>query len=120
MKGKYFINNNEKNMLIKIILDTKSEYIRKQERRNRIVQFSDIDDIEIQDMIQLEDLFYKQELIRFAEPYLKAKEFELFKSAVYNAENIEQFKRFLFKNRNYDYKILKKVLKKIGGIFNEQ
>ena len=119
MYGKYFINNDEKNVLIKIIRDTRNEYLRKKIRRENIVQFDSLDDIEISDVIHLEEIFYKQELIRFSEPYLKEKELEIFKRAIYNSEHIEEFKRFLHDNNNYDYKILLKVLKKIGGMFSE-
>ena len=54
MYGKYFINNDEKNVLIKIIRDTRNEYLRKKIRRENIVQFDSLDDIEISDVIHLE------------------------------------------------------------------
>lgn len=116
----YFINNDERNVLLKIMRDTKNEYLRKNIRRDNIAKIESIEDVEISDVIHLEEIFYKQEIIRFAEPYLKTKEFELFKKAIYNSENIYEFKRFLRNSNRYDYYLLLKVLKKIGGLFYEE
>lgn len=66
-----------------------------------------------------EKQFYIDELLRIAKPYLTRKEFNVLKKAVANVENFDDFKRDLFKNKNYEYKILSRVLKKIGGLFNE-
>ena len=115
----YKLSKQENQALNKIISDTRNEYIRIKEKRASIVSFCELDDIEAYEMIELGSLFYKKELIRFAEPYLNKKEYEIFKKAVYNAENIDDFKRFLHSKQNYNYKLLLKVLKRIGGLFNE-
>ena len=116
---KYFLNKQERKALNKIINDTRSDYIRAKSKRESIVDFCSIEDVEVSEMMQLEEMFYKQELLRFAEPYLTTKEYEIFKKAVYNAEKIADFKRFLNKNKIYEYRLLQKVIKKIGGLFNE-
>lgn len=119
----YKLNDNERKVLITTIINTKRSYFSKLLRRKDIVQFESIESITdiptYSDMEAIENQFYMDELLRIAKPYLTRKEFNVLKNAVANAENFDKFKSNLFKNRNYEYKILSRVLKKIGGLFNE-
>ena len=119
----YKLNDNERKVLITTIINTKRSYFSKLLRRKDIAQFESIESITdiptYSDMEAIENQFYMDELLRIAKPYLTRKEFNVLKNAVANAENFDEFKSDLFKNRNYEYKILSRVLKKIGGIFNE-
>ena len=119
----YKLNDNERKVLITTIINTKRSYFSKLLRRKDIVQFESIESITdiptYSDMEAIENQFYMDELLRIAKPYLTRKEFNVLKNAVANAENFDKFKSDLFKNRNYEYKILSRVLKKIGGLFNE-
>ena len=119
----YKLNDNERKVLITTIINTKRSYFSKLLRRKDIAQFESIESITdiptYSDMEAIENQFYMDELLRIAKPYLTRKEFNVLKNAVANAENFDKFKSDLFKNRNYEYKILSRVLKKIGGIFNE-
>lgn len=119
----YKLNDNERKVLITTIINTKRSYFSKLLRRKDIAQFESIESITdiptYSDMEAIENQFYMDELLRIAKPYLTRKEFNVLKNAVANAENFDKFKSDLFKNRNYEYKILSRVLKKIGGLFNE-
>lgn len=119
----YKLNDNERKVLITTIINTKRSYFYKLLRRKDIAQFESIESITdiptYSDMEAIENQFYMDELLRIAKPYLTRKEFNVLKNAVANAENFDKFKSDLFKNRNYEYKILSRVLKKIGGLFNE-
>ena len=119
----YKLNDNERKVLITTIINTKRSYFSKLLRRKDIAQFESIESITdiptYSDMEAIENQFYMDELLRIAKPYLTRKEFNVLKDAVANAENFDEFKSDLFKNRNYEYKILSRVLKKIGGLFNE-
>ena len=119
----YKLNDNERKVLITTIINTKRSYFSKLLRRKYIAQFESIESITdiptYSDMEAIENQFYMDELLRIAKPYLTRKEFNVLKNAVANAENFDEFKSDLFKNRNYEYKILSRVLKKIGGLFNE-
>lgn len=119
----YKLNDNERKVLITTIINTKRSYFSKLLRRKDIAQFKSIESITdiptYSDMEAIENQFYMDELLRIAKPYLTRKEFNVLKNAVANAENFDKFKSDLFKNRNYEYKILSRVLKKIGGLFNE-
>lgn len=119
----YKLNDNERKVLITTIINTKRSYFSKLLRRKDIAQFESIESITdiptYSDMEAIENQFYMDELLRIAKPYLTRKEFNVLKNAVANAENFDKFKSNLFKNRNYEYKILSRVLKKIGGLFNE-
>lgn len=119
----YKLNDNERKVLITTIINTKRSYFSKLLRRKDIAQFESIESIKdiptYSDMEAIENQFYMDELLRIAKPYLTRKEFNVLKNAVANAENFDEFKSDLFKNRNYEYKILSRVLKKIGGLFNE-
>lgn len=119
----YKLNDNERKVLITTIINTKRSYFSKLLRRKDIAQFESIESITdiptYSDMEAIENQFYMDELLRIAKPYLTIKEFNVLKNAVANAENFDEFKSDLFKNRNYEYKILSRVLKKIGGLFNE-
>lgn len=119
----YKLNDNERKVLITTIINTKRSYFSKLLRRKNIAQFESIESITdiptYSDMEAIENQFYMDELLRIAKPYLTRKEFNVLKNAVANAENFDKFKSDLFKNRNYEYKILSRVLKKIGGLFNE-
>ena len=119
----YKLNDNERKVLITTIINTKRSYFSKLLRRKDIAQFESIESITdiptYSDMEAIENQFYMDELLRIAKPYLTRKEFNVLKNAVANAENFDEFKSDLFKNRNYEYKILSRVLKKIGGLFNE-
>lgn len=90
---------------------------------SKLPDFESIDSISdiptYSDIESIENQFYIDELLRIAKPYLTRKEFNVLKKAVANVENFDDFKRDLFKNKNYEYKILSRVLKKIGGLFNE-
>lgn len=114
----YELTPQEIKALIKIIYCERCNYFREKNKTNLV----NIDNYEeyISESMQLEIQFYKDELVRFAKSYLSRKEYNIFKKAVYNAENLDELKRFLFKNKNYEYKILSKVLKKIGGLFYER
>ncbi len=119
----YKLNDNERKVLITTIMNTKRSYFLKILRRKDIAQFESIETIAdiptYSDIETIENKFYMDELLRIAKPYLTRKEFNVLKKAVANAENFDEFKRDLFKNQNYEYKILSRVLKKIGGLFNE-
>ena len=119
----YKLNDNERKVLITTIINTKRSYFSKLLRRKDIAQFESIESITdiptYSDMEAIENQFYMDELLRIAKPYLTRKEFNVLKNAVANAENFDEFKSDLYKNRNYEYKILSRVLKKIGGLFNE-
>lgn len=119
----YKLNDNERKVLITTIMNTKRSYFSKILRRKDIAQFESIETIAdiptYSDIEDIENKFYMDELLRIAKPYLTRKEFNVLKKAVANAENFDEFKRNLFKNQNYEYKILSRVLKKIGGLFNE-
>ena len=119
----YKLNDNERKVLITTIINTKRSYFSKLLRRKDIAQFESIESITdiptYSDMEAIENQFYMDELLRIAKPYLTRKEFNVLKKAVANDENFDKFKSDLFKNRNYEYKILSRVLKKIGGLFNE-
>lgn len=119
----YKLNDNERKVLITTIINTKRSYFSKLLRRKDIAQFESIESITdiptYSDMEAIENQFYMDELLRIAKPYLTRKEFNVLKNAVANAENFDEFKSDLFKNRNYEYKILSRVLNKIGGLFNE-
>ena len=119
----YILNENERKVLITTIMNTKRSYFSKLLRRKDIAKFESIDSISdiptYSDIESIENQFYIDELLRIAKPYLTRKEFNVLKKAVANVENFDDFKRDLFKNKNYEYKILSKVLKKIGGLFNE-
>ena len=119
----YKLNDNERKVLITTIINTKRSYFSKLLRRKDIAQFESIESITdmptYSDMEAIENQFYMDELLRIAKPYLTIKEFNVLKNAVANAENFDELKSDLFKNRNYEYKILSRVLKKIGGLFNE-
>lgn len=119
----YKLNDNERKVLITTIINTKRSYFSKLLRRKDIAQFESIESITdiptYSDMEAIENQFYMDELLRIAKPFLTRKEFNVLKNAVANAENFDEFKSDLFKNRNYEYKILSRVLKKIGGLFNE-
>ena len=119
----YKLNDNERKVLITTIINTKRSYFSKLLRRKDIAQFESIESITdiptYSDMEAIENQFYMDELLRIAKPYLTRNEFNVLKNAVANAENFDEFKSDLFKNRNYEYKILSRVLKKIGGLFNE-
>lgn len=119
----YKLNDNERKVLITTIINTKRSYFSKLLRRKDIAQFESIESITdiptYSDIEAIENQFYMDELLRIAKPYLTRKEFNVLKNAVANAENFDKFKSDLFKNRNYEYKILSRVLKKIGGLFNE-
>jgi len=120
----YKLNDNERKVLITTIMNTKRSYFSKILRRKDIVQFESIETIAdiptYSDIEDIENKFYMDELLRIAKPYLTRKEFNVLKKAVANAEDFDEFKRNLFKNQNYEYKILSRVLKKIGGLFNEK
>ena len=119
----YKLNDNERKVLITTIMNTKRSYFLKILRRKDIAQFESIETIAdiptYSDIETIENKFYMDELLRITKPYLTRKEFNVLKKAVANAENFDEFKRDLFKNQNYEYKILSRVLKKIGGLFNE-
>lgn len=122
----YILNENERKVLITTIMNTKRSYFSKLLRRKDIAKFESIDSISdiptYSDIESIENQFYIDELLRIAKPYLTRKEFNVLKKAVANVENFDNFdnfKRDLFKNKNYEYKILSRVLKKIGGLFNE-
>ena len=119
----YKLSYEEQSYLMSVVINTKNDYLRKQYKRNSIVKFESIDlypELSTYSEIeQIENKFYKDELIRIAKPYLTRKEMNILKKAIENAENFKEFKRTLKKNKNYEYKILSKVLKKIGGIINE-
>lgn len=119
----YKLNDNERKVLITTIMNIKRSYFLKILRRKDIAQFESIETIAdiptYSDIETIENKFYMDELLRITKPYLTRKEFNVLKKAVANAENFDEFKRDLFKNQNYEYKILSRVLKKIGGLFNE-
>lgn len=118
----YKLNKNEYNYLISIVANTKRKYFTKEFRRNSIAKFESLDNIQeietYSDMEAVENRFYMDELLRIAKPYLTRKEVNILKKAIENADNFAEFKRTLYKNNNYDYKILSKVIKKIGGLLN--
>lgn len=118
----YKLNKNEYNYLISIVANTKRKYFTKEFRRNSIAKFESLDNIQeietYSDMEAVENQFYMDELLRIAKPYLPRKEVNILKKAIENADNFAEFKRTLYKNNNYDYKILSKVIKKIGGLLN--
>lgn len=119
----YKLNDNEYSYLLTIIMNTKRKYFTKEFRRNEIAKFESIDSIQeietYSDMEAVENKFFMDELLRIAKPYLTRKEMNLLKKAIANADNFKEFKKDLKKNKNYEYKILSKVLKKIGGLINE-
>ena len=118
----YKLNESEQNYLITIVANTKRKYFIKEFRRNSIAKFESLDELQnIEDyseMERIENKFYMDELLRFAKPYLTRKEFNILKKAIENADNFKEFKSYLKKHQNYEYKILSKVLKKIGGLIN--
>lgn len=118
----YKLNENEYNYLISIVANTKRKYFTKEFRRNSIAKFESLDNIQeietYSDMEAVENQFYMDELLRIAKPYLTRKEVNILKKAIENADNFAEFKRNLYKNNNYEYKILSKVIKKIGGLLN--
>lgn len=119
----YKLNDNEYSYLLTIIMNTKRKYFTKEFRRNEIAKFESIDSIQeietYSDMEAVENKFFMDELLRIAKPYLTRKEMNVLKKAIDNANNFKEFKKDLKKNKNYEYKILSKVLKKIGGLINE-
>ncbi len=119
----YKLNDNEYSYLLTIIMNTKRKYFTKEFRRNEIAKFESIDSIQeietYSDMEAVENKFFMDELLRIAKPYLTRKEMNVLKKAIDNAYNFKEFKKDLKKNKNYEYKILSKVLKKIGGLINE-
>lgn len=119
----YKLNDNEYSYLLTIIMNTKRKYFTKEFRRNEIAKFESIDSIQeietYSDMEAVENKFFMDELLRIAKPYLTRKEMNVLKKAIDNADNFKEFKKDLKKNKNYEYKILSKVLKKIGGLINE-
>lgn len=118
----YKLNENEHNYLITIVANTKRKYFTKEFRRNSIAKFESLDELQnIEDCSEIEKLenkFYMDELLRFAKPYLTRREFNILKKAIENADNFKEFKSYLKKHQNYEYKILSKVIKKIGGLIN--
>lgn len=118
----YKLNENEHNYLISIVANTKRKYFTKEFRRNEIAKFESLDNFQeletYSEMDQIENKFYMDELLRIAKPYLTRKEMNTLKKAIDNADNFKEFKSYLKKHQNYEYKILSKVLKKIGGIIN--
>lgn len=118
----YKLNENEHNYLISIVANTKRKYFTKEFRRNEIAKFESLDNFQeletYSEMDQIENKFYMDELLRIAKPYLTIREMNTLKKAIDNADNFKEFKSYLKKHQNYEYKILSKVLKKIGGIIN--
>ena len=118
----YKLNKNEHNYLISIVANTKRKYFTKEFRRNEIAKFESLDNFQeletYSEMDQIENKFYMDELLRIAKPYLTRREMNTLKKAIDNADNFKEFKSYLKKHQNYEYKILSKVLKKIGGIIN--
>lgn len=118
----YKLNENEHNYLISIVANTKRKYFTKEFRRNEIAKFESLDNFQeletYSEMDQIENKFYMDELLRIAKPYLTRREMNTLKKAIDNADNFKEFKSYLKKHENYEYKILSKVLKKIGGIIN--
>lgn len=118
----YKLNENEHNYLISIVANTKKKYFTKEFRRNEIAKFESLDNFQeletYSEMDQIENKFYMDELLRIAKPYLTRREMNTLKKAIDNADNFKEFKSYLKKHQNYEYKILSKVLKKIGGIIN--
>ena len=118
----YKLNENEHNYLISIVANTKRKYFTKEFRRNEIAKFESLDNFQeletYSEMDQIENKFYMDELLRIAKPYLTRREMHTLKKAIDNADNFKEFKSYLKKHQNYEYKILSKVLKKIGGIIN--
>lgn len=118
----YKLNENEYRYLVSIIANTKRKYFTKEFRRNSIAKFESLDNISdleaYSDIEAIENKFYIDELLRIAKPYLTRKELNILKKAFANIDNFKEFKHYLKINQNYEYKILSKVLKKIGGIIN--
>lgn len=118
----YKLNENEHNYLISIVANTKRKYFTKEFRRSEIAKFESLDNFQeletYSEMDQIENKFYMDELLRIAKPYLTRREMNALKKAIDNVDNFKEFKSYLKKHQNYEYKILSKVLKKIGGIVN--
>lgn len=119
----YKLNEIECRYILTIIMNIKKKYFIKEFKRNAIVKFESIDSIretEIYSDIEIiEDRFILDELLRIAKPYLTKKELNILKRAIENADNFKEFRKDLKKNKSYEYKILSKVLKKIGGLISE-
>lgn len=119
----YKLNENEQNYLITIVANTKRKYFTKKFRRNAIAKFEPLDNIQgletYSELEKVEDKFYMDELLRIAKPYLTRREMNTLKKTIENADNFREFKSYLKQHQNYEYKILSKVLKKIGGIIND-
>ena len=118
----YKMSIDEQNYLMTVVINTRNDYLRKIEKRESIAKFENIDDYQnfsSEDYFdELEDEFFTNEILRISKPYLKTREFNILKDALYNLKNIKEFKIYLRENKRYDYLILLKVFKKIGGIFN--
>lgn len=119
----YSLSSEERSYLMSVVINTKNEYLRKYCRRKNLLKIESIDCVpEIatySDIEEVENKFYMDELLRIAKPYLTRKEMNVLKKAIENRDNFKEFKSYLKKHENYEYKILSKVLKKIGGIINE-
>lgn len=119
----YKLNESECRYILTIIMNIKKKYFIKEFKRNAIIKFESIDSIretEIYSDIEIiENRFILDELLRIAKPYLTKKELNILKRAIENADNFKEFRKDLKKNKSYEYKILSKVLKKIGGLISE-
>lgn len=118
----YLLNNNEERYLKGIINKTVKRYFTIKYKRESIATFEPIDLLEEKevgfDILQVQEQFFKEELLKFAKPNLTKGEYKIFKQALNNHNNIKNFKRYLSENKNYDYKLLARALKKIGGLLN--
>ncbi len=117
----YKLNEHESRYLLSIIMNIKKRYFIKEFKRNSIIKIESIDSIKelesYSDIETIENKFFMEELFRIAKPYLTRKELNVLKRAIENADNFKDFRKDLKKNKSYEYKILSKVLKKVGGAY---
>lgn len=119
----YKLSSDEQKYLMSVIINTKNQFIRKQEKRDSIIKFESIEEhnnlSNDTSFENIENRFFINELLRISKPYLSIKEFHILSKTMQNIDDFKEFKSYLRKNQRYDYIILSQVLKKIGGIFNE-
>lgn len=119
----YKLSSDEQKYLMSVIINTKNQFIRKQEKRDSIIKFESIEEhnnlSNDTSFENIENRFFINELLRISKPYLSIKEFHILSKTMQNIDDFKEFKSYLRKNQRYDYIILSHVLKKIGGIFNE-